>query len=79
MRKVYIVVSAVFDTEGMILPQKFTWKDGRTFDIDRVIDVRPAASLKAGGFGLRYTVQILGKQTHMWLEDGCKKWFVEAK
>jgi len=29
--------------------------------------------------GLRYTVAVRGKQTHMWLEDSQNKWFMEAK
>ena len=45
--------------------------------IDRVLDVRRAASLKAGGIGLRYTIRIHGKATHLYFED--PQWFVEGK
>ena len=37
-----------------------------------------AASRKAGGVGLRYTVMIGGKRHHLYYEDNFK-WFVEAK
>ena len=45
--------------------------------IDKVTDVRYAASLKAGGAGIRYTCQISGKERYLFLED--QRWFVDAK
>ena len=51
---------------------------GARFDIDRVVQVERAASRKAGGVGLRYTVMIGGKRHHLYYEDNFK-WFVEAK
>lgn len=79
MRKVYVSVNADFTPEGQIVPLSFKWDDGRFYEIDRIIDIRKAASLKAGGIGLRYTVMVRGKQTYMWLEDNQNKWFMESK
>ena len=63
-RKVYVDVMAQFRAEdGLVLPRSITWEDGTKYAVDRVIDVRPAASLKAGGAGIRYTVRVLGKET----------------
>lgn len=76
-RKVYVDVTAEFDKNGNIMPLTVEWEDGRVFEVDRVLDMRPAASLKAGGTGIRYTCRILGIQTHLWKEDN--RWFVEAK
>ena len=59
MRKVFVTVFAEFTPEGRILPQSFTWDDGRRYAIDRVLDVRQAASLKAGGQGQRFTYAII--------------------
>ena len=59
-------------------PLWIIWKDGRRFDIDRVVQVERAASRKAGGVALRYTVMIGGKRHHLYYEDNFK-WFVEAK
>ena len=56
----------------------FCVRCGRRFDIDRVVQVERAASRKAGGVGLRYTVMIGGKRHHLYYEDNFK-WFVEAK
>ncbi len=77
MHKVYVDVTAKFDTAGGLTPLSVKWSDGRKFDVDRVLDVRRAASLKAGGQGMRYTVRILGHVTYLWFED--PKWFVEGK
>ena len=50
--KRYVEVFAKFDTEGTIMP--FAVKIGdEKFEIDRVRDIRPAASLKSGGAGIR--------------------------
>ncbi|MDP4152569.1 MAG: hypothetical protein Q8865_03880 [Bacillota bacterium] len=76
-RKVFVNVTADFMYDGKIMPRSFVWEDGRRFDIDRVLDVRPAASLKVGGQGLRYTCRICGKQKYIFLENG--RWFIEGK
>ncbi len=76
-RKVFVEVTARFDTEGQITPLSLLWEDGTAYEIDRVLDVRRAASLKAGGMGIRYTVKINGKQRYLYYEE--PRWFVEGK
>ena len=61
-RKVYVEVIARFDTDGNITPLSVKWEDGTVYEIDKVIDKRRAASLKAGGIGMRYTCRILNQQ-----------------
>ncbi len=63
--------------DGSIRPLAVRLAPGKLYEIDRVLDVRPAASLKAGGAGIRYTCRIQGHQTYIWQEEN--KWFVEAK
>jgi hypothetical protein len=75
--KVYVRVNADFFPDGRLLPCAITWEDGHEFEIDRVVDVRRAASLKAGGAGIRYTVEINGRKTYLFLEED--KWFVERR
>ncbi|HEX2945436.1 MAG TPA: hypothetical protein VHT96_05745 [Clostridia bacterium] len=77
MAKVFVEVIAKFTKDGSKVPLIVKWEDGRSFDIDRVTDVRRAASLKAGGQGMRYRCRINGKETYLWLEDD--KWFVDSK
>ena len=76
-KKRYVDVTARFDTEGRIIPLKLLWHDGSVFFVDRVLDVRPAASLKAGGAGIRYTCRINNTETYLFLEEN--RWFVEEK
>lgn len=76
-RKVFVEVTAKFDVEGNITPLSLIWEDGTCFNIDRVLDKRRAASFKAGGIGIRYTVMIQGKQSYLYYEEPC--WFVEEK
>lgn len=74
--KINITVNARHETNGKITPLSIIWKDGRTFEIDRIFDIRRAASLKAGGVGMRYTCKIRNKQIYLFDEEGC--WFIEG-
>ena len=47
--KVFVQVLVLFDEAGTMTPKSIRWEDGRVFSIDRILDIRPAASLKAGG------------------------------
>ena len=76
-RKVYVEVTAKFDTDGNITPLSVTWEDGTVYEIDRILDKRRAASLKAGGIGMRYTCLISGRQSYLYYEE--PRWFVEGK
>ncbi|MBR0599437.1 hypothetical protein [Sinanaerobacter chloroacetimidivorans] len=77
MSKVFVEVNAHFNIDGIMVPRSIVWEDGRTFLIDKVIDVRRAASLKAGGQGIRYTCMIAGKERYLYYEN--PGWFVEGK
>ena len=77
-KKTYVSVVAEFRPDGVILPQRIRWEDGRNFIVDRVEEIRPAASTKAGGYGLRYRCIVEGQRTCLYLEDGTA-WFVEKK
>lgn len=84
--KVYVEVVAAFGEDGRLRPRSLKWEDGREFEIDRVVDIRPAAALKAGGQGDRYTVEVRGRQSYLFFErsakvSGCElgRWFVERK
>ena len=75
--KVYVGVKAQFMPDGRLLPLSVTWEDGREFKVDQVTDVRKAASMKAGGTGVRYTVRIGAVYTYLFFEED--KWFVERR
>ena len=75
--KVYVEVTASFLPDGGVRPLTVRWEDGTLYEVDRVLDVRPAAALKAGGCGIRYTCRIRGRQTYLFLDGD--RWFVEKK
>ena len=76
-RKVYIKVLSETDEDGNIRPISVTWEDGRSYNIDKVVDVRRAYAEKVGGTAMRYTVKIAGQQTYIFSENG--RWFAEGK
>lgn len=76
--KVYVSVTAVFTKEGKLVPKSFVWKNGHVYEIQKVTDVRRAASLRAGGAGLRYTCIVDGRESHLFYEEN-NLWFVEER
>ena len=84
--KVYVAVKVEFNEDGIMLPREITWEDGTRYEIDRVVDIRQAAAMKAGGQGDRYTVRINGQQSYLFFERSTNqtgnqlgRWFVERK
>ena len=75
--KIYVSVKAVFYPDGGFKPTSLIWEDGREYEIDRVTDIRRAASLKAGGIGIRYNCRVQGKDVYLFLEED--RWFMERK
>ena len=76
-QKGLVEVIARFAIDGSIIPLYVIWEDGRKFEVDKVMDVRRAASLKAGGQGTRYTIRMMGKETYLFYDD--LVWFMEGK
>ena len=81
-RKVFVSVLLAVDTDGKNRPYRIKFEDdpvyeNQVFKVDKVKDVRRAASLKVGGTGIRYTVIICGKESYLFNDEN--KWFVEAK
>ena len=84
--KVYVAVKADFNEDGIMLPRELTWEDGEKYAIDRVLDIRQAPALKAGGQGDRYTILVNGKQSYLFFERSTNltgnvigRWFVERR
>lgn len=76
-KRTYVKVIVAHDVDGAVHPLRIEWKDGRKFDVDRLLDVRRAAATRAGGQGMRYTVRILGHETYLFDDEG--RWFVEER
>lgn len=74
-RKTYVGVTARIDTDGRITPLEIIWRDGRIFPIDEVHESIRRASMRVGGFGLRYRVTVHGHEKYLYYEN--PRWFVE--
>jgi hypothetical protein len=75
--KIYVSVKADFYPDGGFKPTSFIWEDGREYNIEKVTDIRRAASLKAGGTGIRYTCRVQNKEVYLFLEEN--RWFMERR
>jgi len=77
IKKEYVSILAQIHRDGTIQPLGILMEDGRKYDIDEIKDKCRAASLKAGGCGIRYTIRIGARDTFLFDEDG--RWFVELR
>ena len=75
--KIYVNVNVEFTKEGRLIPRAIHWEDGRTYVIDKITEVRRAASFLAGGTGIRYTIYVEGFEKHLYYGDN-HRWYVEA-
>ncbi len=73
--KKYVKVIAVFHTDGSITPRVILSDDGAHMEINNISDIRRAASISAGGYGVRYTCVCGGRPLQIYLEGS--RWFVE--
>jgi hypothetical protein len=84
--RIYVEVTASFDADGQLLPKLIVWEDGTEYNIDRVLDIRPAFSAKSGGQGDRYMVRLGNHYSYLFFERSAEikgnrlgRWFVEAR
>lgn len=75
-RKVYIDVYTIMKKDGTVIPVQFRWEDDQKYKIDKVKFITPAASLKVGGRGIRYTVMVNGLERFFFRDED--RWFVEV-
>ncbi len=72
--KTFVEVLTKFDLLGRIIPLTIIFNN-QHFVIDKIKYITPAASLKSGGIGIRYTCMIKGQERYLFLEDN--KWFID--
>jgi len=75
--KLYVNVIAKFDKDGTITPMTLEWKDGLLYDVERVRTLGECPSRRAGGQGVHFMVQIVGRPAILSFEDPC--WFIGRK
>ena len=76
MKKKFLSVVTLYDLSGNISPLFVVWDNGVKYKIDRVIQRCPAASLKSGGSGIRYTCLFNNQKRYLFLDQN--KWFIES-
>ena len=84
--KVYVPVEVAFDENGHMYPRLIHWENGKTYEVDRILDVRPAPAARAGGQGDRYTIRVCGRESYLFFERSpvlagveLGRWFVERR
>ena len=65
MGKIFVEITARHDINGNVRPLAIKWEDGRVFDVEPLLDVRQAPSLKGGGLSTRYTCRICNKKVFL--------------
>lgn len=73
--KRYVEVIARITREGKITPLYVVWENGCKYEIDRILEVRNAAS-QVGGCGVMYRCRIQGQERNLYYE--INKWFLES-
>ncbi len=76
-KKVEVDVICKHTKDGKTKPLVMHIDDGEKYLIDNCLCCERAASTKVGGCGLRYTVQIEGKLSYLFEDDGV--WYVEER
>jgi len=76
-RKVYVTVNAEHKPDGSCRPKTIRMADDRTYEIDKILQIRRAAS-EVGARGIRYLKRIGHSETNLFDEQN-GKWFVEEK
>lgn len=76
MRK-YVRMIAVFSSDGQITPRAILLENGDVVEIRQVCEIRRAASMGAGGFGMRYTCISNSREIHVFFENN--RWFIDSE
>ena len=74
MKKELITVEADRQPDGLLLPKAVLWKDGRRFEISRVLFY--SASPTGEYEGIRYTVLIGSAEKYIYQLDA--RWYVDS-
>lgn len=74
--KTQVAVVALHTKDKTIIPLFIVWEHNEKYPIDKILRKERAASLKYGGFGIRYTIRIRGQLRYLYYEN--PGWFIET-
>ena len=75
MHRIYVAAVVRFDPEGNITPLWIEWKNGKQYEIDKILSTEVNASLRPGANGYRFQVRILGQERTLGY-DG-RRWYLD--
>ena len=73
MQKYYVTVEHIEDTDGIIIPTRILWNDGRRWEIKKVLHTCIASHNEFEG--IRYTIKIGPAEKYLY-RDG-QRWYVD--
>lgn len=73
--KRYVDVIALIDKQGRQTPLILKWDNGVQYPIDRILEIRQAAS-EVGGCGLMFRCRIQNQERRLFYEKN--RWFIES-
>lgn len=62
-------------TYAKVIPLSIIWDNAKIYEIDKVLEIKPIASTKGGGVGIRYKCKIRNKIRYLFLNDYL--WWIE--
>ena len=74
--KRYVDVETLISKEGRLKPLSIVWDNGVKYPIDRILEVRKAAS-QVGGCGILFRCRIQGQEKNLFYE--LNRWFIESR
>lgn len=82
----FVSVTVIFDESGKMIPKIIHWDESHDYKIENIRRIQPAASLKNGIDGDRYTVYIKGRETFLYFSHSMNtsnlnsgRWYVKLK
>ena len=73
MQKYYVSVESSVDTDGIVLPVRICWDDGRSWDVRKVLHTCKPSHNEFEG--IRYTIKI--GRAEKYLNREGQRWYVD--
>ena len=72
----YVGMQIKYDVDGNITELVIIWPDGRQFEVDQLLDVKPTITV-GSGFGNRYKCMVRNKEVSLYNDTVEGKWYVK--
>ena len=67
--KIYIEVYTARNRDGMIVPLSFIWKDGYSYEVQRILSAEYTNSRRSVENSLKYTCYVNGRRWNLYHEN----------